>query len=75
MLTPEEIDYLIGYLTALGGESQLLLQTFLILIYNNSEFGAWVYDIYQNCNYQLAAELISSAIEKYIEQHITPLNP
>ncbi|MCW7553294.1 hypothetical protein NX722_11725 [Endozoicomonas gorgoniicola] len=69
MLTPEEIDYLVGYLTALGGRSQLLLQTLLIMIYNDSNFGKWLYDIYSHCELDLATDLVVSAIEMYLQEH------
>ena len=75
MLTPEAIDYLIGYLTALGAETQLLLQILLIMIYNDCNFGPWLYDIYSNCELDLATDLVASAIEKYLQEHGFPLNP
>ncbi|WP_354009844.1 hypothetical protein [Endozoicomonas lisbonensis] len=63
------MNYLVEYLSVFTEENQLLLQTFLILIYNNNEFGAWVYDIYCHCDLKLATEFVISVIEKYLQQH------
>ena len=65
MLTPEQMDFLVALLEAVGRQSQRLLQVFLILTYNNEEFGPWVYDIFHHCNTELAADFIMQVINAY----------
>lgn len=74
-MEPEIINYLVGFLTEVGSESQVLLQTFLILIYNNNQFSSWVYEIYLYCDGELATEFVYPALEKYIQGHFNPLTP
>ena len=75
MLTATEIDYLVRILKEVGTTNQQLLQTFLILIYNNDAFASWVLDIFQYCDLQLATEFIIQAINDYESAHIQPLPP
>ena len=75
MLTAEEMHYLEAFIFILSQQGELFMAVFMNLIHSNYEFDCWVLEIVNNCDLELAIQIITSATERYIEHNITPLNP
>ena len=72
MLTAAEIEFLVGLLTDVAAIDQQLLQTLLMLIFNEERIGSWIYTVFQSYDSETATDMIMNFINSYENTYEPP---